>query len=138
MHEEWHEELAGEISVERTVTLPAHPEEVWEHLTQGDLLGEWMDGEVTIAPRPGGKIEMTPDNGPTVWGTVEDVIPTSRIQWSWRSDVGLPTQVEIELAPSDKWTRLTVRETLLPWRISGMPPQWIDPPAPIARLSAVA
>lgn len=129
MHDEQSEELAG-IAVERSVTLPSDQDSLWEHLTEGDLLGDWMDGDVEIDPRPGGAITLTPDDGPVVWGTVEDVDPGRRIQWTWRTDDGLPTQVEIEVEPVEGGTGLTVRETLLPWRTTGLPPQWIDPPFP--------
>jgi uncharacterized protein YndB with AHSA1/START domain len=81
---------------------------------------------------------MTPDNGPVVWGTIEEVLPGRRLQWSWRTDDGLPTQVEIELEPTDGGTALTVRETLLPWRTTGLPPRWIDPPYSRAFLSVAA
>jgi uncharacterized protein YndB with AHSA1/START domain len=138
MDESRFEELAGDVVVERSVVLPAGPGSVWEHLTDGDLLGDWMDGEVTIVPRPGGAITLAPPDGPVVWGTVEEVIPGRRLQWSWRTDDGLPTQVEIDLDSAEGGTTLTVRETLLPWTTSGLQPQWIDWPDRRAFLSAVA
>ena len=52
MHEELFEELAGDIAVERKVTLPADPDRVWQHLTEGDLVADWMGGEVEIEVRP--------------------------------------------------------------------------------------
>ena len=132
------DEFAADVAVERSITLPADPDSIWEHLTDGDLLSDWMDGEVEITPRPGGSITMAPDDGPLIWGTVEEVIPGHRLQWSWRSDDGLPTQVEIDLVPAEDGTTLTVRETLLPWTTTGLPPQWVDPPYPSAFLSAAA
>lgn len=138
MHEERFGELAGDITVERTVTLPADPPTVWEHLTDGELVGDWLEGQVQIEPRPGGDITMTPLEGPTVWGTVEEVVPGRRLQWSWRTDDGLPTQVEIELTPTEDGTILIVKETLLPWTITGLPPQWGGPPFPRAFLSVAA
>jgi uncharacterized protein YndB with AHSA1/START domain len=122
MDESLFEEFAGEVAVERSVDLDAEPTAVWDHLVDGDLLSEWMEAPVGIDPRPGGRIEMTPEEGPVTWGTVEEVIPGERLQWSWRTDEGLPTLVEIELAPKDTGTTLTVRETLLPWTVGGMPP----------------
>ncbi len=138
MQEERFEELSGEVAVERTVTLPADPDSIWEHLTDGDLLGQWMEGPIEITPRPGGRITLVPDVGPVVWGTVEEVIPGRRLQWSWRSDDGLPTQVEIELVEVEDGTTLTVRETLLPWTTTGQEPLWVDPPFPGLFLSAAA
>ena len=138
MQEERYEELAGDITVERTVTLPADPGSVWERLTDENLVGDWMEGDVTIDARPGGGITMTPEEGPPVWGTVEEVVPGRRLQWSWRTDDGLPTQVEIELEEVEEGTTLTVRETLLPWTITGLPPQWGGSPFPRASLSVAA
>ncbi len=138
MQEERFEELAGDITVERTVTLPADPGTVWERLTDENLVGDWMEGDVSIDARPGGAITMTPEEGDPVWGTVEEVVPGRRLQWSWRTDDGLPTQVEIELEQVDEGTALTVRETLLPWTITGLPPQWGGSPFPRASLSVAA
>ena len=138
MDEERFEELAGDIAVERSIDLPADPDSVWEHLTDGHLVGDWMEGEVEIDARPGGRITMTPEEGPVVWGTVEEIVPGRRLQWTWRTDEGLPTQVEIEIEPTGDGSALTVRETLLPWRTTGLPPQWVDPPFPRAFLSIAA
>jgi uncharacterized protein YndB with AHSA1/START domain len=138
MQEERFEELAGDITVERTITLPADPGTVWERLTDENLVGDWMEGDVSIEARPGGAITMTPEEGAPVWGTVEEVVPGRRLQWSWRTDVGLPTQVEIELEQVEEGTILTVRETLLPWTITGLPPQWGGSPFPRASLSVAA
>ena len=138
MHEELFEDLAGDISVEKTVTLPADPGLVWDHLTDGELVADWMGGEVTIDAHPGGSITMAPEDGDEIWGTIEEVVPGRRLQWSWRTDDGLPTQVEIELEPVDDGTALTVRETLLPWTITGLPPQWEASNIPGAFLSAAA
>ena len=138
MQEERFEELAGDITVERTITLSADPITVWERLTDENLVGDWMEGVVSIDARPGGAITMTPEEGAPVWGTVEEVVPVRRLQWSWRTDDGLPTQVEIELEQVEKGTILTVRETLLPWTITGLPPQWGGSPFPRASLSVAA
>ena len=137
MHEDRFQENSG-VTVERSITLPADPDTVWRHLTVGDLLGAWMEGDVTVVPRPGGAITLSPPDGKPVWGTVEEVVPGRRIQWTWRTDDGLPTLVEIELVPRDDGTGLTVRETLLPWRVDEHPPRWSDPPGPRAALSAAA
>ena len=138
MHGELFEDLTGEISVERSIDLSVPPDSVWQHLTDGDLLGDWMEGEVEITARPGGSITLLPEEGDLVWGTVEEVIPGKRLQWSWRTDEGMPTQVEIEIGSAGEGTTLSVRETLLPWTTTGLPPQWVDPPSPMAFLSAAA
>ena len=109
------------VTVERDVEVAAPVEHVWERITDSTMVTEWMGGEVDIEPSPGGDITFLPRGGPAVWGTVEEVIVGRRIQWSWRTDDGLPSLIEIELSPgaSDGSTRVLVRETLLPWTISG-------------------
>ena len=118
-------EFAGEIAVERSVWLPADPETVWSHLADGDLVGDWMGGETSIEAKPGGSISLQPEDGPLVWGTVEVVEFGRHLQWSWRTDDGLPTEVGIVITPEDGGSRVTVTETLLPWRIDGLPPQTV-------------
>jgi len=123
MAEEGYEDLSGDVAVERSIELAAGPETVWEHLTRGDLLTAWMGADVTIEPRPGGAIHMTGEGTPDTFGVVEEIIPERRLQWSWRTNDGMPALVEIEMAPDGTNTRITVRETLLPWQVTEMPTQ---------------
>jgi uncharacterized protein YndB with AHSA1/START domain len=109
----------GEVAIEREVELMATPEQIWERITDSSMISEWMGGDVEIEPRPGGRITFIPEAGPDVWGTVEEVVQHKRIQWSWRTDEGQPSLIEFELSPAAGGTRVVVRETLLPWRISG-------------------
>ncbi len=135
MRDETSHELSGDIAVVRSADVAAPVEEVWRHLSDGDLLSAWMDSPVEIDPRPGGRISMTPDGGQPVWGTVEEVIPGRRIQWAWRSDDGMPTLVEIEIEADRTGTRFTVRETLLPWETDHVRPTWLPGRGPHAEAS---
>lgn len=112
-------EPSGEVAIERDVELAASPEQIWERITDSSMISEWMGGDVEIEPRPGGRITFSPEGGPGVWGTIEEVVIHERIQWSWRTNEGRPSLIEFELAPAGDVTIVTVRETLLPWRISG-------------------
>jgi uncharacterized protein YndB with AHSA1/START domain len=109
----------GEVAIEREVELMASPEQIWERITDSSMISEWIGGDVEIEPRPGGRITFSPEGGPGVWGTVEEVVQHERIQWSWRTDDGQPSLIEFELSPAEGGTIVIVRETLLPWRISG-------------------
>lgn len=109
----------GEVAIEREVELKASPEQIWDRITDSSLISEWMGGDIEIEPRPGGRITFAPEAGPDIWGTVEEVVEHERIQWSWRTDEGRPSLIEFELSPSEGGTAVIVRETLLPWRISG-------------------
>jgi uncharacterized protein YndB with AHSA1/START domain len=103
--------------VERAIELPAEPDEVWERIVTGDLAEEWMG--VRVEPRPGGSVTV-PDRA--VIGTVEEVVPGERITWSWREVDGDPSQVTIEVTPTDGGSRVTIVERLLEYRITGIPP----------------
>jgi uncharacterized protein YndB with AHSA1/START domain len=127
-----------DISIERGVVLAAPPDKVWEHLTDGELVSRWMGGSVTLDARVGGSIRMTSPDAPDVWGTIEEVVDGRRLQWSWRTDHGLPALVEIELEPEKTGTRLTVRESLLPWQSTFATPVWISRSMPRFWSSMVA
>jgi uncharacterized protein YndB with AHSA1/START domain len=129
MSEEKYDEPAGGLFVERSIDLAAPPDVVWAHLTEGDLLTVWMGADVTIEPRTGGAIRMSGAGAADTFGVVEEIIPERRLQWSWRTDDGLPALVEIEIEPDGDTTTLTLRETLLPWQVTEMPPQlYLDGP----------
>lgn len=106
--------------IERSVDLPASPDEVWERIVDGDLAEEWMG--VRITPRRGGAVEV-PDRD--VIGTVEEVVPGESITWSWREADGEPSQVTIDIAPIDEGSRVTIVERLLEYQITGIPPQFL-------------
>jgi uncharacterized protein YndB with AHSA1/START domain len=115
------EERLEDISVERCIDLNASPDEVWAHLADGDLLSVWMGSPVSIEARRGGAITMDGPDSAETFGVVEEIIPRKRLQWAWRTDNGLPALVEIELEPLGNGTRLTIRETLLPWQVTEAP-----------------
>lgn len=107
--------------IERAVELPAEPKEVWERIVTGDLAEEWMG--VRVEPRRGGSVTV-PDR--PVIGTVEEVVPGERITWSWREIDGDPSQVTIEVTPTDTGSKVTIVERLLEYRITGVPPVFLS------------
>jgi uncharacterized protein YndB with AHSA1/START domain len=113
----------GELpQIERSVEVPADPDEVWERIVDGDLAEEWMG--VRIEPRRGGAVTV-PDR--EIIGTVEEVAPGESITWSWREVDGEPSQVTIEIDPiGDGGTRVTIVERLLEYRITGIPPVFLS------------
>ena len=103
--------------IERSVEVPAGPDEVWERIVDGDLAEEWMG--VRVTPRRGGAVEV-PDRD--VIGTVEEIEPGESITWSWRELDGEPSQVTIDIEPIEHGTRVTITERLLEYQITGLPP----------------
>ncbi len=77
---------------------------------------------VRIEPRPGGEV-VVPER--EMIGTVEEVVPGKSITWSWREIDGEPSQVTIDLEPSDDGTRVTIVERLLEYQITGLPPVFL-------------
>ena len=109
-------------SIERSVWLPADRSTVWRHLTDGALLSIWFGGEARIRVRPGGEVRVEVEGQPVRWGTVEEVVPERRIQWSWRVGEGDPSLVEMDIHDDDAGVRLVVTETLLPYEIIDLSP----------------
>ena len=103
--------------IERSIEIPASTEDVWKKVVDGDLAEEWMG--VRIDPRPGGEVAVP---GKHTIGTVEEVDPGRSITWSWREPDGDPSQVTIDVEPSEDGSRVTIIERLLDYRITGSPP----------------
>ncbi|HEU4320243.1 MAG TPA: SRPBCC domain-containing protein [Acidimicrobiia bacterium] len=106
--------------VERSIELPATPDEVWERVVEGAFAEEWMG--ISLEPRPGGNVSV-PDR--EMIGTVEEVVPGESITWSWRELGGEPSQVTIEIGPSETGSTVTVTERLLEYKITGIPPVFL-------------
>lgn len=107
--------------IERSIEVEVPPEEVWRHVVEGELAEEWLG--IEIDPRPGGAVTV-PDED--MIGTVEEVEPLRSITWSWRLPDGDPSQVTIEIEPTDTGSRVTVTERLLEYRITGTSPVFFE------------
>jgi uncharacterized protein YndB with AHSA1/START domain len=105
------------ITVERSITVDASPEEVWNLVVDGTAASDWMGSPLTIEPRPGGRVDFAPDDTPYI-GTVEEVDPGRSITWSWRHPERDPSQVTITITETEEGTTMTVTETLLPYTIT--------------------
>jgi uncharacterized protein YndB with AHSA1/START domain len=97
--------------VTRSVELDAAPAEVWDALTEGALLGEWLADEVELEAAPGGEIVCRYADGEERRGEVELVKEAERLAWSWRRHGGAPSRVELVLDAVADRTRLTIIET---------------------------
>jgi uncharacterized protein YndB with AHSA1/START domain len=91
-----------EHAIERQLTVPEPPEEVWESLTEADWLGE----DALIELHPSGEVRAG-----TRAGFVENVEPPCRLSFWWSEELGEPTRVEIELDDTPEGTRVRVTET---------------------------
>lgn len=107
--------------IERSVDIPAEPEDVWERIVDGELAEEWMG--VRVEPRQGGRVDVP---GREIIGTVEEVVPGESITWSWREIDGEPSQVTIVVSPTDDGSRVTIVERLLEYQITNLPPVYFN------------
>jgi uncharacterized protein YndB with AHSA1/START domain len=98
--------------VERRIFIDAPPARVYELLTDGELLADWMAPVIAVDPRPGGALAWTHLNGDSVIGEFVELVPGRRVVFTYgwdREEVGIPpgsTTVEIELRPRGAGTEL--------------------------------
>ncbi len=93
--------------VERTLSLPAPPETVWDVVTADG----WLAEEVRLDLRPGGDAYFqSPRSSKAGW--VEEAVAPSRLAFWWAVDDEPATRVELTLEPDENGrTRLRVVES---------------------------
>ena len=96
-----------ELHVERDITVPAEPDEVWEALTDPERLEEWFATEAELDPRPGGEGVFRWGDGEERRAVVREAEPEERLVLDWE-DGG---EVVVELEEVDGGTRVHVVET---------------------------
>jgi Uncharacterized conserved protein len=96
--------------VERETLVEATPEEVWEALTDEDLLVEWMGPQVELDPTEGGEIAVR-DGDDERAGTVETVEENERFAFTWSRPGEGESFVEFTIEALPGGSRVTVVET---------------------------
>ncbi len=105
-------------SIERELDLPASPSEVWESLTDPELLAQWLADEVTLELRPGGDASFRiGDERRSGW--VEEIIAPdqaardrARLTFWWAPDGEPASRVQLTLIALDHdTTRLQIVES---------------------------
>jgi uncharacterized protein YndB with AHSA1/START domain len=111
--------------VTRETLLPIGPDEVWDALTDPELLEEWLAEEVELDPVEGGEVSARDADGSERNGTVETVIERERLAFTWERDGEGPTHVEFVVEELPAGTRLVVTETLTgPTALASAGPRW--------------
>jgi uncharacterized protein YndB with AHSA1/START domain len=99
------------ISVERTISIAASPETVWEFFIDSEKLTRWKGMKAELDPRPGGiyRCEVIP--GHTARGEYVELDPPHRLvfTWGWENESAVPpgkSTIEVELTPEGDGTSL--------------------------------
>ena len=110
-------------SVERTISIAAAPETVWEFFIDPEKLTRWMGTTAELEPRPGGIYRNEVIPGHIARGEVVELDPPRRLVFTWgweksgEDDVAvLPgsSTIEVELTPEGEGTSLTFLHRDLP------------------------
>jgi uncharacterized protein YndB with AHSA1/START domain len=98
-------------AVERTLSIAATPETVWEFLVDPDKATRWMGQACTFDAQPGGLYRCEVIPGHTARGEFVELDPPHRLvfTWGWENEEGVPpgsSTVEIELTADETGTNL--------------------------------
>lgn len=127
-------------TIERTLTVDAPADEVWESLTDPELLAGWLGEAVELDPRPGGDLAVRTAAGREREGFVEEVEEARTLAFWWSEDGEPATRVEIGIEEADGQTTIAVSESRpLEALDRGLEVLWsAGPPAPEMRAAAGA
>ena len=98
-------------SVERTLSIAASPETVWEFLVDPHKATRWMGMTCTFDATPGGLYRCDVIPGHTARGEFVELDPPNRLvfTWGWENEEGVPpgsSTVEIDLTAHEGGTSL--------------------------------
>ena len=110
-------EASGRVHQETLID--ADPATVFAYLTDADRLTRWMGVSATLEPHPGGLYLVDVGNAMVVRGEFKEVVPVSRLAYSFGWDRGdqLPpgsSLVEIDLIPQGSGTLVSMTHSGLP------------------------
>src|SRR5438309_4000454 len=99
------------ISIERTISIAASPETVWEFFVDPEKLTRWKGMKADLDPRPGGVYLCEVIPGHTARGEYVELDPPRRLvfTWGWDNQEGVPpgsSTIEVELTPQGNGTSL--------------------------------
>jgi uncharacterized protein YndB with AHSA1/START domain len=96
---------------ERTLSIDASPETVWDFLVEPEKLMRWKGINADLEPRPGGIFRCEVIPGHTARGEYVEVDKPNRLvfTWGWDGNDGVPpgsTTIEIDLTSEGSGTSL--------------------------------
>lgn len=112
---------ADQTSLRRELFIEATPATVFAYLTDPEKMIRWMGVQCELDASPGGIYLVHLDGRNVARGEFEEVTPNSRIVysfgWDHGAEFGVPpggTKIEIDLAPKERGTLLTLVHSGLP------------------------
>ncbi|MBF5043801.1 hypothetical protein FGE12_15490 [Aggregicoccus sp. 17bor-14] len=116
-------EIVEDATVELERLLPGPAERVWEHLTQPELLSQWLP-VTRLEPREGGAVTLRPEgpHGPEVQGVITRWEPSRVLAFTWDEGDAPPSEVTLELHPEGEDTRLVLTHGRAERRVVAGPP----------------
>jgi uncharacterized protein YndB with AHSA1/START domain len=103
------------------ILIDASPETVFAFLTEQDKAAQWFGEVVEIDGRAGGIFHVGIHSGPAVSGQFVEVIPHSKVVFTWGGVEGLApgeSTVEINLRPEAGGTRVTLHHFRVPHKVA--------------------
>jgi uncharacterized protein YndB with AHSA1/START domain len=98
-------------TIERTISIAASPQTVWEFFVDPEKLRRWKGMRAELDPTPGGiyRCEVIP--GHTARGEFVELDPPHRLvfTWGWENESAVPpgtSTIEVELTPEGDGTSL--------------------------------
>lgn len=104
------------LTVTRSLTLDASPEQVWQLVADESALAGWFGGDVQLDVKPGGAGRFTDDAGRVRRAVVADVQTQRSVRWIWwdEDEPADATSVELRVdAAEDGRSTLTVTEAAI-------------------------
>jgi uncharacterized protein YndB with AHSA1/START domain len=111
-------------SVERTISIAAPPETVWEFFVDADKVMRWMGTDAEVDARPGGAYRNVVLPGHVARGEFVELDPPRRLvfTWGWEqtsagSEAAVPpgsSTIEVTLVPEGEGTRVVFVHRDLP------------------------
>jgi uncharacterized protein YndB with AHSA1/START domain len=98
--------------LERTISIDASPETVWEFFVDPEKLMRWKGIDAKLDPQPGGEYRCVVLPGHTAVGEYVELDPPHRLVFTWgweKEDSAVPpgsSTIEVELTPDGNGTRL--------------------------------
>jgi len=98
-------------TLERTISIAASPETVWEFFVDPEKLTRWKGMKADLDPTPGGVYRCEVIPGHTARGEFVELDPPHRLvfTWGWENESAVPpgtSTIEVELTPEGNGTSL--------------------------------